>query len=380
MLDIRKSHVKYWRPQILLMVPRPRQSAELIDFINDIKKGGLYVIGNVHIGHLDDFKERDPITEEYPKWMKLVDRLQIKAFVELTLSRNVPDGLHHLVRTSGLGGMKINTVCLGFYDDSKPVDSLAKWPVRKRRFLRSTETGQYLDIGVAFRGIRAEDERKDLTQKEYIKMISDSLKMQKNVMLCRHFNNLSKSGIKANKGVLYIDVWPVNFFRPETASYFDNTCLFLLQLACIINMVPSWKSKTCLRVFLFVNSQRENAANKEQKLEAYLRQLRILAKIQIVSWESIAQSVVSKEFDLSVNYAECRMQEYNKISAEFLKALNQMIVSHSKRTAVTFLYLPRPPSDETQQQNFMTQLAELTENLPPTVFVHGLHPVTSTTL
>lgn len=379
MLDIRKAHVKYWRPQILLMVSRPRQSAELIDFINDIKKGGLYVLGNVQLGHLDDYKDRDPIAEEYPKWIKLVDKLQIKAFVELTLARSVPDGLHHLVRTSGLGGMKINTVCFGFYDGAKPIDSLSKWPLRKKRFFRSGETEKYVDIGAAFRGVRHDHER-DLTMKEYVKMISDSLKMQKNVMLCRHFNGLNKPAIKIHKGILYIDVWPVNFFRPETASYFDNTCLFLLQLACIINMVPSWKSKTCLRVFLFVNSHTENAVNKEQKLEAYLRQLRILAKIQIVSWESITPSVVLKEFDMSVNYAECRMQEYNKISKDFLNALNQMIISHSQRTAVTFLYLPYPPTEESLQEHYMKQLEELSENLPPTVFVHGLHPVTSTTL
>ena len=380
MLDSRKAHVKFWRPQILLMVPRPRQSAELVDFINDIKKGGLYVLGNVQIGHLDDFKDKDPISEEYPKWMKLVDRLQIKAFVELTLAKTVPDGLHHLIRTSGLGGMKINTVCFGFFDSAKPVDSLAKWPVRKKRFFGSAETGQYFDVGIAFRGIRHEDEKKDLTMKEYVRMIGDSLKMQKNVMLCRNFTSLNKSAIKSTKGVLYVDVWPVNFFRPETASYFDNTCLFLLQLACIINMVPSWKSRTCLRVFLFVNANTESAVNKEEKLEAYLRQLRILAKIQTVSWESVSHNVVLKEFDMSVNYSECRMQEYNKISPEFLKALNAMIASHSKRSAVTFLYLPRPPVDETLQASYMSQLEDLSENLPPTVFVHGLHPVTSTTL
>jgi len=40
---------------------------------------------------------------------------------------------------------------------------------------------------------------------------------------------------------LFIDVWPVNFFSGDPNSLMDTTSLFLLQLACILNMVRSHK-------------------------------------------------------------------------------------------------------------------------------------------
>lgn len=365
------------------MVNNPRTSSNLIEFVNDIKKSGLYVIGHVKTGDLDN-ESFDPLLDDNLLWLHLVDTLKVKAFVEITLSKTVREGVQHLSRLSGLGGMKPNTVCLGFYDNQVPLDSLAR-RLEKRKKVRfvTTDDGVDSDFHTNFPNIRSLGFDKALSPSEYVMMIKDFVKMKKSICLCRHFHDLDKEAIIHSKTPVYIDVWPLNFFQPHTANYYDNTQQYMLQLACVLNMVSGWKGNTILRVFLPIETHADDARKKERKLGQLLKQLRIIAQIKIVCWEHVTQRLETSGVESDSMIAddmERRHECPTDISDSFLHAVNEIVAVHSGNTGVTFFYLPLPPHDAKNYERYLYQLDTISHGLPPTMFVHGQHPVTSTTL
>ena len=78
-----------------------------------MKKSGLYIIGHVKRGDFGDPAVPDQTATQVRSWLQLVDHLDIKAFVELTMAETARAGAQQLIRLSGIGGMKPNTVILG---------------------------------------------------------------------------------------------------------------------------------------------------------------------------------------------------------------------------------------------------------------------------
>ena len=78
---------------------------------------GLYVIGHVEVGVMESL-DYDPCSNIYAGWLRLIDYLKIKAFIELTVATSLREGVHQLVRISGIGAMKPNTIVLGFRDST----------------------------------------------------------------------------------------------------------------------------------------------------------------------------------------------------------------------------------------------------------------------
>ncbi|GAB6018443.1 hypothetical protein CHUAL_000149 [Chamberlinius hualienensis] len=378
MLDSRKEHVKFWRPQMLLMVANPRSSIALIDFVNDLKKSGLYVIG--HVKKEEKFNwDADPVAEDLPVWLSLIDELKVKAFVETTSASSVREGLRHLIRISGLGAMKPNTIIFGFYDNDEPIDFLKMKMDAKRSLAASptdTELGPVsLTNQRSFPDLRQLGDDRDVEALEYVGMIDDAIRMQKNVCLCRNFSVLDKMKILKAKRSCYIDIWPMNILNPTSASDFsNNTTLFLLQLACILHMVPGWKSKTTLRIFTCSRTTDDDISLRQKQLKSMLRELRISARIINVLWDHVYNVIPHQESQQSTNHS------FSDLPVDYITGYNELIREHCTHTAVLFTYLSAPPTDDDNKLRYLSMLDDLSKDLPPIVFVYGVNPVISTTL
>ncbi len=192
------------------------------------------------------------------------------------------------------GGMKPNTLVLGFYDNCYPEDYFLQDPV----FCQG-DRGEGDDFGVDlpslqayFPPVRHAESPRALQAEEYVSIIQDAIKMDKNVCLGRYFFQLppETKGIRGNDNMDTIDVWPTNLLSPGSASYADVSSLFLLQMACVLNMANRWR-RARLRIFVCVESESEDQgwlANEEQ-FRDLLGKLRIRAAIKIVAWDNVAR-------------------------------------------------------------------------------------------
>ncbi|KOC64788.1 Solute carrier family 12 member 6 [Habropoda laboriosa] len=110
-------HTKNWRPQILILakltddlVPKYRK---LFAFASQLKAGkGLTICVSCISG--DYIQNTGKTLAAKVNLRKTIGEERVKGFVDVLVAKDVVDGLSSLVQTTGLGGMKPNTVILGW--------------------------------------------------------------------------------------------------------------------------------------------------------------------------------------------------------------------------------------------------------------------------
>jgi len=110
-------HTKNWRPQILVLcklnsdlLPKHRK---LISFASQLKAGkGLTLVSSVIEGELT--KKHSEAQAAKTSLKKVMSEEKVKGFADVVVSESVPNGISHLIQTTGLGGLKQNTVIMGW--------------------------------------------------------------------------------------------------------------------------------------------------------------------------------------------------------------------------------------------------------------------------
>lgn len=289
LLRLRQDNVKYWRPQILLLVDNPRSSWNLIQFCNNLKKGGLYILGHVIVS--ESFQNNyDEFKTQTNAWIKLRDLTKVKAFVQIGLGPSLPWGVRNVILGSGLGGMKPNIVVMGFLNREKHHETYLN---TKRNAARRHMQARSSSISMERLPTDSCRSESKMSLQNWVNIIEDLVLMRTNVAVAKGFETLAipskQSCVLPDEKRPYIDLYPIqmsaaivdkNGEQSAMTTNFDTYTL-ILQLGAILTTVPNWKRTHKLRIVLFVED-REDMANERERLESLLEILRIQAVILVV--------------------------------------------------------------------------------------------------
>ncbi|XP_072139566.1 solute carrier family 12 member 7-like isoform X2 [Mobula birostris] len=124
------THTKNWRPQLLILLNLDQEQnvkhPRLLSFTTQLKAGkGLTIVGSVLEG---TFLERHSDVENAEQNIKASMGVEkTKGFCQVVVSSNRRDGVSHLIQSSGLGGMKHNTVLVAWPELWRQTDGPGGW-------------------------------------------------------------------------------------------------------------------------------------------------------------------------------------------------------------------------------------------------------------
>lgn len=391
-------HTKNWRPQLLVLM-KPDENLKpmypkLATLATQLKAGkGLILVSSVLEGQFRGNYARSQAAKQALD--TLLDTENIKGFADVLVASSTIEGLCHLTQTSGLGGLKHNTIMIG-------------WPYGWRH---SAEQRSY---------------------KVFLDTIKNVASAQLAVMVIKGINQFPDN---TQRLIGTIDVW-----------WIVHEGGLLMLLPFLLRQHKVWKNCK-LRIFTVAQLE-DNSIQMEKDLNQYMYNLRIEAEVKIVEMNSsdisaytyertlmmeqrtqllnnmrlqkeTAQSVIDRahnpghleskdatletvveesvECNESANSLELDRSQYTfspsegrSVAKELGKELfqmkpdkknvrrmhtavklNEVIVEKSHESQLVILNLPTPPKTEAGEQNYMEFLEVLTEGLDRVMMVRG---------
>ncbi|KAM9296134.1 solute carrier family 12 member 5 [Gastrophryne carolinensis] len=226
-------HTKNWRPQLLVLVRVDQDQnvvhPQLLSLTSQLKAGkGLTIVGSVIEGTYLENNPQAQRTEESIR--RLMEAEKVKGFCQVVISSNIRDGISHLIQSSGLGGLRHNTVLVG-------------WP----RNWRQKEDHQ--------------------TWRNFIELVRETTAAHLALIVTKNVAMFPANQERFSEG--NIDVWWV---------VHDGGMLMLLPF--LLRHHKVWKRCT-MRIFT-VAQMDDNSIQMKKDLTTFLYHLRINAEVEVV--------------------------------------------------------------------------------------------------
>lgn len=226
-------HTKNWRPQLLVLVKLDEdahvKSPRLLTFASQLKAGkGLTIVGTVIPGNFLHTYGEALAAEQTLK--HLMEKERVKGFVQCIVAQKPREGISHMIQSSGLGGMKHNTVVMG-------------WPHAWRQ---------------------SEDPQ---SWKTFINTVRVTTTAHLALLVLKNISLFPSNSEACTEG--FIDIWWI---------VHDGGMLMLLPF--LLRQHKVWR-KCALRIFT-VAQMEDNSIQMKKDLATFLYHLRIDAAVEVV--------------------------------------------------------------------------------------------------
>ncbi|MBN3272448.1 S12A4 protein, partial [Polyodon spathula] len=274
-LEAGPPHTKNWRqvtgqcrgPQLLVLLKLDEdlhvKYPRLLTFASQLKAGkGLTIVGSVIQGnYLETFGEAQASEQAIKNMMEIE---KVKGFCQVIVANKVRDGIAHLIQSCGLGGMKHNTVVMG-------------WPYGWRQ---------------------SEDPR---AWKTFINTIRCTTAAHLALMVPKNVSFYPSNHERFTEG--HVDVWWI---------VHDGGMLMLLPF--LLRQHKVWR-KCKMRIFT-VAQMNDNSIQMKKDLATFLYQLRIEAEVEVVEMHNSDISAYTYERTLMMEQRSQMLQQMRLSSAE----------------------------------------------------------------
>ncbi|XP_062865097.1 solute carrier family 12 member 6-like [Trichomycterus rosablanca] len=226
-------HTKNWRPQLLVLLKLDEdahvKSPRLLTFASQLKAGkGLTIVGTVLPGNFLFSYGESLAAEQTLK--HLMEKERVKGFVQCIVAQKPREGISHMIQSSGLGGMRPNTVVMGWPHAWRQSEDPQSW----KTFINTVR----------------------LTTASHLALL-----VPKNISLYPTNSEPYTEG--------YIDVWWI---------VHDGGMLMLLPF--LLRQHKVWR-KCGMRIFT-VAQMEDNSIQMKKDLATFLYHLRIEAEVEVV--------------------------------------------------------------------------------------------------
>ncbi|XP_067117383.1 solute carrier family 12 member 6-like [Osmerus mordax] len=226
-------HTKNWRPQLLVLLKLDEdahvKSPRLLTFASQLKAGkGLTIVGTVIPGNYLHSYGEALAAEQTLK--HLMDKEKVKGFCQCIVAQKPREGISHMIQSSGLGGMRHNTVVMG-------------WPLAWRQ---------------------SEDPQ---SWKTFINTVRVTTAAHMALLVPKNISLFPGSSEPCSEGT--IDVWWI---------VHDGGMLMLLPF--LLRQHKVWR-KCGMRIFT-VAQMEDNSIQMKKDLATFLYHLRIEAEVEVV--------------------------------------------------------------------------------------------------